>query len=342
MSIREAIATLLAGADLSAEQAYTAMQDIMSGEATPAQIGAYLIALRMKGETVQEIVGSARAMRDHAIRIHPRVNGAPLVDTCGTGGDGSGTFNVSTTVAFVVAATGRPVAKHGNRSISSRSGSADVLAALGARIDLTPQEVQKAIEEVGIGFLFAPNFHPAMKYAIGPRRELRVRTIFNILGPLTNPAGATHQLMGVFDPRLTEPLAHVLHELGVRAAFVVHGHGGLDELSITGSNRISALREGIVDTYELDPAELGFERAPHSALLGGTAEENARITRAILRGEEQGPKRDMVLLNAAAAIATETGDWQGALEEARAALDSGKAFHTLEAFIAFTHRSKAV
>jgi len=335
-AIQPFILRLLDGHSLTREQAYEAMMTIMRGEATPAQIGAYLIALRMKGETVDEITGSALAMRDNAVRIRPNVNGSPLVDTCGTGGDGSGTFNVSTTAAFVVAATGRPVAKHGNRSVSSRSGSADVLAALGANLDLTPEQVQGAIEEVGIGFLFAPRFHPAMKHAIGPRRELGVRTIFNILGPLTNPAHATHQVLGVFAPELTEPLAHVLGDVGVRAAFVVHGHGGLDELSVTGPNRVSALREGDVTTFELDPAELGFPRAPREALLGGDAQENARITRAILTGEEQGPKRDMVILNAAAAIATETGDWTSAVEEAREAVDSGRALRVLNAFVAYT------
>ena len=337
-SIRTAIAKVLEGRDLSREEAYAAMSDIMGGEATPAQIGAYLAALRMKGETVDEITGSAQAMRDSAITIRPNVNGAPLVDTCGTGGDGSGTFNISTTAAFVVAATGRPVAKHGNRSVSSRSGSADVLKALGANLDLSPDQVQRCIEEVGIGFLFAPRFHPAMKHAIGPRRELGVRTIFNILGPLTNPAGTTHQVLGVFSPHLTEVMARVLGQMGVRAAFVVHGHGGLDELSTTGPNQVSVLREGKVTTTELDPVTLGFPRARRADLRGGDAEENARITRAILSGHDRGPKRDVVVLNAAAAIAAETGDWQAAVEEARAAIDSGAALRVLDAFVAFTQQ----
>ncbi len=334
--IREALAKVLEGKDLSQEEAYGAMRSIMRGEATPAQIGGYLVALRMKGETVDEIVGSARAMRDNAVRIRPRTNGRPLVDTCGTGGDGSGTFNISTTVAFVVAATGRPVAKHGNRSVSSQSGSADVLAALGVNLDLSPDQVERCIEEVGIGFLFAPRFHPAMKHAIGPRRELGVRTIFNILGPLTNPAGATHQVLGVFDPRWIEPLAHVLGELGVRAAFVVHGHGGLDELSTTGPNRVAWLRNGRVTTFTLDPLDLGFPRAQLADLRGGRAEDNARILRAILSGEETGPRRDVVVLNAAAAIAAETGDWNAAVEEANEALASGRALAILEKFVQFT------
>ncbi len=334
--IRSLIPKLLDGQDLTREEAYAAMQDIMRGEATPAQIGAYLVALRMKGETVDEITGSALAMRDSAVRIRPRVDGRPLVDTCGTGGDKSGTFNVSTTAAFVVAATGRPVAKHGNRSVSSRSGSADVLAALGANLDLTPEQVERCIEEVGIGFLFAPRFHPAMKHAIGPRRELGVRTIFNVLGPLTNPAGATHQVLGVFAPHLTDSLARVLGQMGVQAAFVVHGHGGLDELSTTGPNRVTALRNGTLTTEELDPALLGLPRARREDLLGGDAEENARITRAILSGEDRGPKRDMVILNAAAAIAAETGDWQAAVEEAQEAIDSSAALRVLNAFITYT------
>ncbi len=340
-AIRHAIAKVIEGEDLTREEAHAAMTCIMRGEATPAQIGAYLVALRMKGETVDEIVGSAQAMRESAVRIHPEVNGQPLVDTCGTGGDGRGTFNISTTAAFVVAATGRPVAKHGNRSVSSRSGSADVLAALGANLNLTPDQVRQCIEEVGIGFLFAPRFHPAMKHAIGPRRELGVRTIFNILGPLTNPAGATHQVMGVFAPHLTEPLAHVLGQLGVQAAYVVHGHGGLDELSTTGPNRVSLLRAGQVTTFDLDPADLGFRRARPDDLRGGDATTNARITRAILAGEERGPKRDVVLLNAAAVIAAETGDWDTALVEVQEALDSGRALAILENFVQFTQRLAA-
>ncbi len=334
--IREALAKILDGEHLTQEEAYGAMQTIMRGEATPAQIGGYLVALRMKGETVDEIVGSARAMRDSAVRIQPRTDGRPLMDTCGTGGDGSGTFNISTTAAFVVAATGRPVAKHGNRSVSSRSGSADVLAALGVNLDLTPAQVQRCIEEVGIGFLFAPRFHPAMKHAIGPRRELGIRTIFNILGPLTNPAGTTHQVVGVFDARWTEPLAHVLAELGLRAALVVHGHGRMDELSTTGPNQIAWLRDGAITSEMLDPADLGFPRARPETLRGGDATENARILRAILSGEDTGPRRDVVLLNAAAALVTETGDWSSALAEAQEALDSGKALAILENFVQFT------
>ncbi|MCZ7545289.1 MAG: anthranilate phosphoribosyltransferase [Anaerolineae bacterium] len=319
------LAKLLDGESLLAEEAEAAMHTIMSGEATPAQIGGYLVALRMKGETVEEITGSARAMRGHAARVTLNSNGAPLVDTAGTGGDGAHTFNISTAAAFVIAGAGRSVAKHGNRAASSRCGSADVLAALGVNLDLTPAQVRACIEAVGIGFLFAPKFHPAMKHAIGPRRELGLRTIFNVLGPLTNPAGATHQLIGVYDPALTDTLAKVLGELGGRAAFVVHAADGLDELSTGGPNRVSHLRNGTVTTFDLDAAELGLRRATREALRGGDPEENARLLRAILTGEDRGPRRDVVLLNAAAALAVETGDIASALEEATEALDSGAA-----------------
>ncbi|MEJ2559747.1 MAG: anthranilate phosphoribosyltransferase, partial [Anaerolineae bacterium] len=238
---------------LTEAEAESAMTQIMQGQATPAQIGAFLTALRMKGESVSEITGCARAMRRSAVPVRPRRK-ETLVDTCGTGGDGAGTFNISTTAAFVVAGAGQPVAKHGNRSISSQSGSADVLEALGVKLDLTPDQVAACVDEVGLGFLFAPKLHPAMKYAIGPRRELGVRTIFNLLGPLTNPASAPAQVLGVYDPALTETLARVLGALGSEAAFVVHGAGGLDELTTTGPNRVSALRDGRVETRTFDPA----------------------------------------------------------------------------------------
>jgi len=316
--------------NLAAEEAEAALGIIMDGQATEAQIGGYLVALRMKGETVAEITGSARAMRAHAAPVPLNVNGEALLDTAGTGGDGAHTFNISTTAAFVIAGAGRKVAKHGNRAASSRCGSADVLSALGVNLDLTPGQVGRCIEEAGIGFLFAPKFHPAMKHAIGPRRELGQRTIFNILGPLTNPAGATHQLIGVFDPALTQPLAEVLGELGGRAAMVVHGHGGLDELTTAGPNRVSHLKDGRVDTYELDAADFGLEPvAPHE-LRGGEPEENARMLRALLSGEDRSPRRDVVLLNAAAALATEDGDFPAALAAARRSLESGAALGKLD------------
>jgi anthranilate phosphoribosyltransferase len=311
------------------------MEIIMTGNATPAQIGGYLVALRMKGETVEEITGSARAMRSQATRVSLPPNG-PLLDTAGTGGDGAHTFNVSTAAAFVIAGAGRKVAKHGNRAASSRCGSADVLAALGVNLDLTAEQVALCIREVGIGFLFAPRFHPAMKYAIGPRRELGARTIFNLLGPLTNPAGATHQLIGVYDPQLTHPMAEVLAALGGQAAFVVHGAGGLDELTTGGINRVSHLRDGRVITYDLDPVGLGLRRAAAADLRGGDPAENAAILRALLAGEDRSPRRDVVLLNAAAALAVTHGDlWEG-LREAERGLDSGAALDKLNALIALS------
>ncbi len=325
--------------NLTAAEAEAAMHIIMRGEATDAQIGGYLVALRMKGETVAEITGSARAMRAHAARVPLPQDGEPLLDTAGTGGDGAHTFNISTAAAFVVAGTGRRVAKHGNRAASSRCGSADVLEALGVRIDLPPEQVARCIAEVGIGFLFAPRFHPAMKHAIGPRRQLGERTIFNLLGPLTNPAGATHQVIGVFDPALTAPLAQVLGELGGRAALVVHGHGGLDELTTAGPNRVSRLHHGRVETYDLDPAELGLRPASPDDLRGGGPQENAALLEALLRGEDRSPRRDVVLLNAAAALAAEDGDFPAALEAARASLESGAALEKLHALRAVSQQA---
>ena len=335
-AIQQAIHQLFAKQDLSTAQADAAMTEIMQGEATPAQIGAFLAALRMKGETVDEITGCASAMKRSAIQVRPNINNAMLVDVVGTGGDSSGTFNISTTAAFVVAGHGVKVAKHGNRSISSKCGAADVLGALGVNLQLTAEQGAECIEEVGMTFLFAVVYHPAMKYAIGPRREMAARTVFNILGPLTNPANATNLLVGVYDPKLTEPMAQVLGKMGCRAAFVVHGANGLDELSLTGPNRVSHLHEGQVRTFELDPTDLGLPRATLNDLLGGDAEENAKIVRDILSGEIQGPKRNAVLLNAAAALSTECGDLAAGLEEARASLDSGAALRVLDAFVAKT------
>ena len=341
--IREAIHRLLEGESLSAQEAEAVMGEIMRGAATPAQIAGFLVALRSKGETVEEIVGCARAMRQAAVPVRP--SRPDVIDTCGTGGDRAGTFNISTTTAFVVAGAGLGVAKHGNRSVSSRSGSADVLEALGVRLDLSPRQVAQAIDEIGIGFLFAPKLHPAMRHAIGPRRELGVRTIFNILGPLTNPAGATAQLLGVYDGALTEVLARVLQALGGRAAYVVHGAGGLDELTTAGPNRVSFFgippADGQVVTETLDPRALGFEPAPAEALRGGSPEENARITRAILSGEERGPRRDVVLLNAAAALVAggAAADLEEGVARAAESLDSGAALRTLDALIAYTQRA---
>lgn len=334
MPIKPIIADVINGRDLSLAQAEEAMNIIMNGEATPAQIGSYLTALRMKGETVPEIAGSAKAMRAHVVPVDLKRSPNMLVDTCGTGGDGKHTFNISTTAAFVVAGAGVKVAKHGNRAASSKSGSADVLMALGGNLDLSAEQVGQCIDEVGIGFLYAIKHHPAMRHAIGPRRELGQRTIFNVLGPLTNPAGATHQVIGVYDPRLTEPLAKVLGELGTEAAWVVHGADGLDELSTTGVNRVSRLKaDGTVDTIELDPSAYGLPTAVLDDLLGDTAKVNAQITHDILSGADQGPRRDIVVLNAAAALSLESLDLADGLARAQAAIDDGHALRTLEAWI---------
>ncbi len=339
--MKEIIRKLLDRQDLSLMEAEYAMDMIMSGKATAAQIGAFLAALRLKGESVAEIAGCARSMRRNAARVTTQRDG-PIMDTCGTGGDQSGTFNISTVTAFVVAGAGVVVAKHGNRSVSSKCGSADVLEALGVNIQLTPEQAGRCIDEVGIGFLFAPNFHPAMKHAIGPRRELGVRTVFNILGPLTNPAFATHQLLGVYDPSLTEVMANVLAEMGTKAAFVVHGADGMDELSTTGVNRLSHLCDGRVSTFALDPLDLGLPRATLDDLRGGDAVENAAICRRILSGEERGPRRDVVLLNAAAALATESRDLLAGLEQARASIDSGAALQKLDALVTFSNMQHVV
>jgi anthranilate phosphoribosyltransferase len=313
----------------------------MTGQATQAQIGGYLIAVRMKGETVDEIAGSARAMREQASPMHIDNHGESLLDTAGTGGDGKHTFNISTAAALVAAGAGRKVAKHGNRAASSQCGSADVLAALGVNLDLTPQQVADCIVQVGIGFLFAPKFHPAMKYAIGPRRELGQRTIFNLLGPLTNPAKATHQLIGVYDPGLTELLAKVLGELGGQAAFVIHGYGGLDELTTSGPNRVSHLKNGQVTNFVLDAADLGLRPASQEDLTGGEPPQNARMLLDLLSGKDKSPRRDVVLLNAAAALAAESGDFPGGLALAAQSLDSGAAMQKLEGIVAFSRSLSA-
>jgi anthranilate synthase/phosphoribosyltransferase len=329
------IAKTINRTDLSSDEAEQAMNIIMTGQATPAQIGAYLVALRMKGETIAEITGSVRAMRTNAVKVK-LITTEPVYDIVGTGGDGAHTFNISTAAAFVLAGTGRKVAKHGNRAASSQCGSADVLSALGVNLELTAEQVAQAIEQVGIGFMFAPKFHPAMKHAIGPRKEIGQRTIFNILGPLTNPAGAHIQLTGVFSPHLTEPLAHVLNELGSRAALVIHGANGLDELNTTGANRISHLKNGAVETYDLNPADLGLASSTVQDLRGGTPDESAAMMRDLLSNKLNGARRDAVLLNAAAALAAETSNFKSALEEAQASLDSGNALAKMNALVEFS------
>ena len=332
------IAKTINRTDLTSDEAEQAMNVIMTGGATPSQVGAYLVSLRMKGETIAEITGSVRAMRFNAVKVELPKSDEPIYDIVGTGGDGAHTFNISTAAAFVLAGTGRKVAKHGNRAASSQCGSADVLSALGVNLDLTPEQVAQAIEQVGIGFMFAPKFHPAMKHAVGPRKEIGQRTIFNILGPLTNPAGANIQLTGVFAPDLTEPLANVLKELGSKAALVIHGAGSTDELNTCGTNRISHLKDGAVKTYDLDPTELGFASATIEDLRGGTADESAVMMREMFTGKLNGARRDAVLLNAAGAIAAESGDFKSALDEVAASLDDGKALAKLDALVEFSQQ----
>ena len=329
------IAKTINRTDLTDKEAEEAMTIIMTGQATQAQIGSYLTALRMKGETISEITGSVRAMRSVSVKVKLNTT-EPVYDIVGTGGDGAHTFNISTAAAFVLAGTGRKVAKHGNRAASSHCGSADVLSALGISLDLTPEQIAQAIEQIGIGFMFAAKFHPAMKHAIGPRKEIGQRTIFNILGPLTNPAGANIQLTGVFSPAFTEPMAQVLNELGSKAAMVIHGANGLDELNTTGPNRISHLKGGAVETYDLNPADLGLAESTVADLRGGTPDEAAVMMRDILGGKLNGARRDAILLNTAGALAAETGDFKSALEEAKESLDSGKALAKLNALVEYS------
>ena len=340
MTVHEALLALLRQESLSVDDAAAVMTVVMEGEATPAQIAALLTALRMKGETPDEIAGFARVMRAKAVRIAPRC--AMLVDTCGTGGDRLKTFNISTSTAFVVAGAGVAVAKHGNRSVTSKSGSADVLEALGVNLAVPPEAVQDCIERIGVGFLFAQHFHPAMKYAGPVRREIGIRTVFNVLGPLTNPAGATRQLIGVYEPHLTELLAEVLKLLGSERAFVVHGLLGLDEWSTAGATRVSELRDGIVTTRTVSPAEFGLVEATPDDLAGGTPADNAALMRRLFHGEG-GPKRDIVLLNAAAALvaAGRAENIPEGLHLAAVALDSGAAREKLDALCEMTQAIKA-
>lgn len=334
--IKDAIAKLADRTDLSEKEAEEVMSEIMDGAATPAQIAAYLMGLRQKGETVDEIVGSARAMRARATKI--RVGAKIVVDTCGTGGDGAHTFNISTTAAFVAAGAGITVAKHGNRSISSKSGSADVLSALGVKIDLSPDRVADCINEVGIGFLFAPLYHGAMKHCAAPRQEMGIRTILNLLGPLTNPAGATHQVLGVYDAKLTDVLGKVLVQLGSQHCFVLHGMDGLDELTGSDRTKVSEGKRGVVSSYFLSPEEFELKRIPRKDIAGGTPAENAAITREILQGRK-GPKRDVVCLNAAPAmvVGKKAKTLQEGFRLAQRTIDSGSAAEKLEQLIAFTN-----
>jgi anthranilate phosphoribosyltransferase len=333
--IQDALAQLLDGRDLSREETRRVMDTIMSGEATPAQIGGFLVALRLKGETADEIAGAAEAMRAHVVPVRPTRD--DLVDTAGTGGDGGRTFNISTAAALVAAAAGAGVAKHGNRSVSSLSGSADVLEELGFDLELAPERIARSIDELGFGFMFAPSHHPAMRHAGPVRRELAARTVFNVLGPLTNPAGARAQVVGVYAADLVPVIADVLAKLGARRAFVVHGAGGIDELSPTGPNLVCEVVDGDVRRREIDPEELGIPRCLPSELQGGTPAENARRIRDVFAGAPGGP-RSAVLLNAAGAIAAggHAPDLLEGIEAARRALDSGAAGERLEQLVAFS------
>jgi anthranilate phosphoribosyltransferase len=339
MTVQQALARLLDGHDLSREEARAVMNEIMEGEATPAQIGGFLVALRLKGETADEIAGCAEAMRAHALQVRPKRD--DLVDTAGTGGDAARTINISTAAALVAAAAGAGVAKHGNRAVSSASGSADVLEALGFRLELPPTEIERSIDELGFGFLFAPTHHPAMRHAAPVRRELAARTVFNVLGPLTNPAGARAQVVGVYAPSLVRTIAEVLAQLGSRRAFVVHGAAGIDELSPAGPNLVCEVVDGGVRERTIDPLELGVPRCDPAELRGGSPGDNAKAILAVFRGENGG-KRSAILLNAAGAIAAagQAADLREGLEIARDAVDSGAALARLDALVAFSQAAE--
>jgi anthranilate phosphoribosyltransferase len=336
MNVREAIEKLVNRIDLSETEMTDVMNQIMTGEATPLQVAAFLTALRMKGESVGEITGAARVMREKAYRV--RVSSKTVLDTCGTGGDQKGTFNISTTAAFVVAGAGVHVAKHGNRSVSSQSGSADVLAALGVKIDAPKERVEECIARVGIGFLFAPLLHEAMKYAVQPRRDIGIRTIFNLLGPLTNPAMATYQLIGLYSGDLLGMIAHVLKNLGSSCAMVVHGNEGLDEISLCGPTQVAELRAGQVKEYVIEPEQFGFKRCRIEELQGGNAEQSAAIVRGVLQGEK-GPARDVALLNSGAAlyVAGSVPSMQEGIRLAAESIDAGKARQKLEQLAQMTN-----
>lgn len=335
--IKEAIKKAVDKIDLSRDEAASVMDEIMKGEATPSQITAVITALRMKGETVEEITGFALKMRDHSIKISPKVKG--LVDTCGTGGDSSGTFNISTTAAIVAAAAGANIAKHGNRSASSKCGSADILEAMGVKIEILPEKVEKCIEATGIGFMYAPSFHPAMKYAGPSRREIGIRTIFNILGPLTNPAGAKKQLIGVFSEELTVLMPLVLQNLGSERVMAVFGRDLLDEISVCDKTMISYLKDGVIKNYDIAPEDFQLQKRKKNELLGGSVNDNIKITYDVLKGTDKGAKRDVVLLNTSAVLelAGIARDMIAGIELAKEAIDKGLAFKKLEELIKFTN-----
>ena len=333
--IIEAISKIVDGIDLSKNEMIDVMTEILKGEVTDAQIAAFITSLRIKGETVEEIAGAVQVMRKMATKVNTRAEN--VVDTCGTGGDAANTFNISTTAAFVAAGAGATVAKHGNRSVSSRSGSADVLKTLGVNIDIDEKKIERCLNEIGIGFLFAPRLHGAMKHAIGPRREIKIRTIFNILGPLSNPAGTKNQLIGVYDSKLTGTLARVLQDIGSDHIFVVHGKDGMDEMTLTTNTSVAELKNGTIKEYEFNPKDYGLVLCKTEDLQGASPEENAEITKSILSGA-RGPKRDIVLLNAAAAIivSKKADDFPKAISLAEESIDSGAACQKLEKLIKLT------
>ena len=335
--VKEAIKKIVSGENLTEFEARRSMEQIMNGEATGAQIGAFLTGLAIKGETVDEITGCAKVMREKVTKIN--VTGENVVDTCGTGGDGKDTFNISTIIAFVVAGAGAKVAKHGNRAVSSRCGSADLLEGLGVKIDIPPGKVEKCIHEVGIGFMFAPLLHGAMKFAMPSRKEIGIRSIFNILGPLTNPAGVKHQVMGVFKADLTAKLAKVLGNLGSKHVLVVHGEDGLDEITITGKTKIAELVDGKIKEYEISPEDFGIKKAKIEDILGGDVDYNVKLATELLKGEV-GPKRDIILLNAAAAIyaADLAKSLQEGLEKAKDSINTGRAVEKLEKLVEVSNK----
>ncbi|HIG91197.1 MAG TPA: anthranilate phosphoribosyltransferase [Methylococcaceae bacterium] len=337
MDMPKALNLLLDGQDLNPDQMHAVMHLIMTGKATPAQIAGFLIALRLKGETVSEIAAAANVMRELATPV--TITGQHVIDTCGTGGDGANTFNISTTVAFVVAAAGGQVAKHGNRSVSSRSGSADVLEAAGVNLDLSAEQVSQCVNTIGVGFLFAPKHHSAMKHTIGPRKEMAVRTIFNLLGPLSNPAGAKNQLIGVFSEQWVEPLAQVLHKLGSEHVLIVNAEDGLDEISINSATTVAELQNGSVRTYSITPEQFGFQRAPLSTLAVDSIQSSLNTLKKVLRGEP-GPAKDIVCLNAGAAIyaANLTDTLDSGIQKAQHIIDNGVAFEKLEQLCLISNR----
>ncbi|MBS20046.1 MAG: anthranilate phosphoribosyltransferase [Chloroflexi bacterium] len=334
--IKESINKLVNGIDLTFEESEYAMNEIMEGEATPAQFGAFVVALKLKGESIDEVAGMASSMRSKSLKVD--IPGDDLLDTCGTGGDHSGTFNISTVSAFVASGAGAKVAKHGNRAMSGSSGSADVLEALGAQITLEPDKVKRCIQDAGFGFMFAQNFHPSMRFAASPRREIAIPTVFNILGPLTNPAGASNQMIGVSNPNVGELMANVLRRLGTKKAVIVHGKDGLDEITVSGDSILWILDDSGIIKMEISPEEFGFSRSPIENIKAKDSSESALIIRNILSGSEQGPSRDIVIMNSAVALFCLgiVPDIQNGIQESIRSIDSGEALNKLEKYVQLT------